>query len=32
MERMNVYMKEPDEKCMVKILKHAMIKGLYILL
>ena len=28
MERMNVYMKEPEEKCMAEILKHAVIKGL----
>ena len=26
MERMNVYMKEPEEKCMAEILKHAVIK------
>jgi len=26
MERMNVYMKEPEEKCMAEILKHAVIQ------
>jgi hypothetical protein len=26
MDRMNVYMKEPEEKCMAEILKHAIIK------
>jgi hypothetical protein len=26
MDRMNVYMKEPEEKCMAEILKHAVIK------